>query len=60
MPAKYNLHKAMQNVKGTVLWYAKAVVDNVGNYQNVLRNNYWKYPALQPLMPHIDAKRPTR
>lgn len=60
MPAKYNLHKAMQNVKGTVLWYAKAVVDNVGNYQNVLRNNYWKYPALQPLMPHIDAKAPNK
>lgn len=60
MPAKYNLHKTMPNVKGTVLWYAKAVVDNVGNYQNVLRNNYWKHPALQPLMPHIDAKAPNK
>lgn len=35
----------MQNVQGTVLWYAKAVVDNVGNIGQALRNNYWRYPA---------------
>lgn len=60
MPAKYKLHSEMQNVNGTVLWYAKAVVDNVGNYQNVLRNVYWKYPALQPRMPFIDGKAPKK
>ena len=60
MPAKYRLHKSLPNVKGTVLWYAKAVVDNVGNYQSVLRNTYWKSPALQPLMPHIDSKAPNK
>lgn len=60
MPAKFALHREMSNVKGTVLWYAKAVVDNVGNYQNVLRNNYWKYPALQPLMPYIDDEAPKK
>ncbi len=37
-------------LKGTVLWYAKAAVDNVGSYGTNLRNNYWRYPALQPLM----------
>ena len=31
MPAKFKLHREMQNVNGTVLWYAKAVVDNIGN-----------------------------
>lgn len=60
MPAKYKLHDDMQNVKGTVLWYAKAVVDNVGNYQNMLRKVYWKQPALQPLMPFIDNKTPKK
>ena len=60
MPAKFKLHREMQNVNGTVLWYAKAVVDNIGNYQNVLRNSYWKYPALQPLMPFIDNKAPKK
>lgn len=60
IPAKFALHREMNNVKGTVLWYAKAVVDNVGNYQNVLRNNYWKHPALQPLMPYIDKDAPNK
>ena len=60
MLAKFKLHSELPNVKGTVLWYAKAVVDNVGNYQNVLRNVYWKHPALHPLMPFIDGKSPKK
>lgn len=48
----------MQNVQGTVLWYAKAAVDNTGNYGTVLRRNYWRYPALQPAMPFIDKTKP--
>ena len=60
MPAKYALHKQMHNVNGTVLWYAKAVVDNVGNYGTMLRDVYWKYPALQPRMPFIDGKAPKK
>ncbi len=60
MPAKFKLRAEMPNVKGAVLWYAKAVVDNVGNYQNVLRSNYWRYPSLQPLMPFIDNKAPKK
>jgi uncharacterized lipoprotein YddW (UPF0748 family) len=60
MPAKYLLHQQLPNVDGTCLWYAKAVVDNVGNYGQVLRNVYWKAPALQPLMPFIDHKAPKK
>ncbi len=60
MPAKFRLHQQMPNVQGTVLWYAKAVTDNVGNYGTVLRTNYWRYPALQPLMPFIDHKQPKK
>lgn len=60
LPAKMRLHKAMPNVEGTVLWYAKAAVDNVGNYGNLLRQVYWKYPALPPAMPFIDNKAPKK
>ncbi len=60
MPAKHLLHQQMNNVQGTVLWYAKAVADNVGNYGHVLRDAYWRYPALQPLMPFIDKKAPKK
>lgn len=48
----------MNNVKGTVLWYAQTAADNVGNIGHTLRNNYWKYPALPPSMPFLDNKAP--
>ena len=56
--AKMALHRQMPNVSGTVLWYAKAAVDNIGNYGTNLRNVYWRYPALQPSTPFIDGKAP--
>ena len=56
LPAKMRLHQQLPNVKGTVLWYAKAAVDNVGNYGMTLRNYYWRKPALQPDMSFIDKK----
>ena len=58
LPAKHRLHQQMSNVQGTVLWYAKTAADNVGNIGHTLRNNYWKYPALPPLMPFLDDKAP--
>lgn len=60
MAAKFRLHQQSRNVQGTVLWYAKAAVDNIGNYGHNLRNYYWKTPALQPLMPFIDKKAPKK
>lgn len=60
LSAKMNLHQQHRNVQGTVLWYAKAAVDNVGNYGTLLRTNYWRTPALQPLMPFIDGKAPKK
>ncbi len=56
--AKHQLYTQMKNVKGTVLWYAKAAVDNTGNYATTLQQNYWRYPALQPQMTYIDKKAP--
>lgn len=60
LPAKHKLHQEMNNVKGTVLWYAKTAADNVGNIGHTLRDYYWKYPALQPAMPFMDNKAPKR
>ena len=56
--AKYDLHNQLPNIKGTVLWYAKNAVENIGNYGTMLRNHYWSTPALQPSMPFIDDKAP--
>ena len=60
LSAKMALHAQLPRVKGTVLWYAKAAVDNVGNYGTSLRNVYWRTPALQPVMKHIDQKAPKK
>ena len=60
LPAKMRLHNELPAVKGTVLWYAKATVDNVGNYGTLLRERYWRTPALQPAMPFIDGKAPKK
>ena len=60
LSAKMALHRQLPAVKGTILWYAKAAVDNVGNYGTSLRQNYWRYPALQPEMPFIDDKAPKK
>lgn len=60
LPAKMRLHNALPNVKGTVLWYAKAAVDNIGNYGTMLRQNYWRTPALQPDMSFITKKAPAK
>ena len=57
---KRRLSEQMPNVQGTVLWYAKAAVDNVGNYGTVLRKKHWYYPALQPEMPFIDKTKPRK
>ena len=60
MAAKFALHDKLVNVDGTVLWYAKAAVDDVGKYGTNLRNYYWRYPALQPRMPFIDDVAPKK
>ena len=60
LATKMSLHEQLPNVKGTVLWYAKAAVDNIGNYGTSLRNNYWKLPALQPTTPWVDDEGPRK
>jgi hypothetical protein len=55
-----SLHRELSNVRGTVLWYAKAAVDNVGNYGTSLRNVYWRTPALMPVQKHVSKKAPKK
>lgn len=57
---KMQLYNECENVGGTVLWYAKAAVDDTGGYATQLRTNYWRYPALQPYMPFITKKAPKK
>lgn len=59
-PAKMKLERLMPNVQGSCFWYAKALVDNPGNYATMLREDYFKYPSLQPSMPFITKKAPAK
>ena len=58
--AKQVICDQLPAVRGSVLWYAKAVVDNVGGYGTMLRQQYWRSPALQPEMPFLDKKAPKK
>lgn len=58
MARKYELQRELPGIEGSCQWYAKAVVDNPGNYGTMLRQYYHRYPALQPSMPWIDDKAP--
>lgn len=60
LDAKMRLHKKLKNVNGHVLWYAKAAVDNIGNYGTLLRTVYWNKPALMPEMKFITKKAPKK
>ena len=57
---KKALYAECPNVEGTVLWYAKAAVDNVGGYATRLQQQYWRTPALQPEMPFITKTTPRK
>jgi len=59
-PAKQRLHQQLPNVQGTVLWYAKAAVDNPSNFATALQQVYWRTPALQPKMTFITHKSPSK
>lgn len=58
MHQKYQLQRSLPNIQGSCQWYAAAVCDNPGSYQDVLRQVYHSTPALQPSMPWIDRKAP--
>ena len=60
MHRKYQLQRSLPGIYGSCQWYAAAVCENPGNYQNVLRQVYHSTPALQPEMPWIDHKAPKK
>lgn len=60
MPAKFRLQRTLPGISGSCLWYSAAVARNEGNYATALRQDYHRYPALQPAMPFIDKKAPRK
>ena len=58
MVAKMKLQRAYQTIEGSCQWPASAVVENAGNYADVLRAEYHRYPAIPPVFRFIDHKAP--
>ncbi|OKL40392.1 hypothetical protein A3841_18955 [Pontibacter flavimaris] len=50
MPRQLQLARATPNVGGSVFFSSKSVMSNPNNLQDSLRNSYYKYPALLPVM----------
>ncbi len=57
---KMEIQRTYTTVFGSCQWYAGTVMENPGNYWGELRDNYHRYPALQPLFPFIDSKAPAK
>jgi hypothetical protein len=57
---KMELQRSHEAIGGSVQWPASDVVNNVGNYRNLLINNYHRYPALPPVFEFMDDKAPKK
>ena len=60
LPRKMELQRAYQTIGGSCQWYAGVLVENVGNYGELLRRVYHKYPALPPAFDFMDDEAPKK
>lgn len=60
MGLKYTIQRNLSNVKGSCQWYASALCNNPGGYQQYLKTLFHPYPALQPEMKFISKKKPSK
>lgn len=60
LPLKMRLQRQYQTIEGSCQWYTQNIVDNVGNYTELLKQVYHKYPALPPTSPFMDNKAPKK
>ena len=54
---KLNLQRSRQELGGSCQWPAKSVVDSPA-YREVLKTEYYQYPALQPLSKNLERVAP--
>lgn len=55
MPNEIRLNRAYPDVHGSVFFSSKSITNNLGGFQDSLRNNLYKYPALIPTMSWKDS-----
>jgi len=55
---KMDLQRSLPELQGSCQWPAKSVVDNPGGYRTILANEYYRYPALQPIVSNMNCCEP--
>ncbi|MGI8637143.1 MAG: glycoside hydrolase family 10 protein [Segetibacter sp.] len=58
LPNQIKAIRANPNVQGSIYFSSATFTSNPNGWNDSLRNNYYKYPALVPPMPWIDSIRP--
>jgi uncharacterized lipoprotein YddW (UPF0748 family) len=58
IPDQIRYLRKNENVQGSVFFSSKSVTNNLAGVQDSLRNNFYRYPALQPAMSWLDAVNP--
>ncbi|HQV05373.1 MAG: family 10 glycosylhydrolase [Chitinophagaceae bacterium] len=58
LPNQIKLLRRYPNVQGSVFYSSSIFDKNPNGWNDSLRNNYYKYPALIPPMPWIDREKP--
>ncbi|MBQ8672513.1 MAG: family 10 glycosylhydrolase [Bacteroides sp.] len=57
-PLKMRLQRSYQTIGGSCQWPASDVVENKGEYRDLLMSTYHKYPALPPVFDFMDHEAP--
>ncbi|MGE5679412.1 MAG: glycoside hydrolase family 10 protein [Bacillota bacterium] len=52
------MNRSTKNVQGEVFFSSKSITQNFSGFADTLKNNFYKYPALPPLMSWKDAAAP--
>ncbi len=55
LPDQVRYLRRNERVQGSVYFSSKSVTDNLAGFQDSLRNDFYKYPALPPQMIWLDA-----
>lgn len=58
IPKQIRYLRANPNVQGSVFFSSKSVTNNLAGVQDSLRKDFYRYPALPPLMPWLDNVKP--
>jgi uncharacterized lipoprotein YddW (UPF0748 family) len=53
-----NLNRTTPNVQGEVFFSSKSLTENFSGFADTLKNNFYKYPALPPVMPWKETTPP--